>query len=518
MIYSALSATAAAFLVLATPIAAGAQGLLPEDPAVLAALPRAPLHRAWLPPAVDLSAGFPPPGDQGHSSTCAGWAVGYALRSYIEHETTGADMSQPGNRFNPLFIYNRVAQTCAAGARITDAVAFLSRVGALPFREMSSAACPDGAGPEVMARAAAWRIGSYHVVSTQRLDDVKGELAQRRPVVIGIRITTGLQHLGPGDVYAEPEGSDLGGHAVVVVGYDDARQAFKVMNSWGRGWGDGGFGWISYPVFARDTQVALSADLPPATRPIETQPPPAPAPPPPPAPAPPAVIARPPPAPVTEPGAKIRVLAVTLSCARLDVSPDGRVDGFVGSETDLRRVRAAAGETASAGVALRPWPQCEALLTLERPIARAGGLSLALDPPGQPCPDGTLCGGDAVVATVHMPRRSAYLYLAYIQAAGDTLILEQPQAELPTPRKPGEVIVLGRGDSALAMRIDPPLGREMMIALAAASPLFDTKLPDTMTEREFLTMLRKALLYKRQPADPDRQVGAAVLPIVTSAR
>lgn len=43
--------------------------------------------------------------------------------------------------------------------------------------------------------------------------------------------------------------AQVGGHSVAVVGYDDSFQLtgecyFKVRNSWGTGWGQGGYGWI----------------------------------------------------------------------------------------------------------------------------------------------------------------------------------------------------------------------------------------------------------------------------------
>jgi len=38
---------------------------------------------------------------------------------------------------------------------------------------------------------------------------------------------------------------------MILVGYSDDRGAFKVMNSWGTQWGNGGFGWISYGCSAR---------------------------------------------------------------------------------------------------------------------------------------------------------------------------------------------------------------------------------------------------------------------------
>jgi C1A family cysteine protease len=51
----------------------------------------------------------------------------------------------------------------------------------------------------------------------------------------------------------------LGGHAVAGVGYDDKMKikntnpgaeettgALLIRNSWGTGWGDGGYGWLPY--------------------------------------------------------------------------------------------------------------------------------------------------------------------------------------------------------------------------------------------------------------------------------
>ena len=58
------------------------------------------------------------------------------------------------------------------------------------------------------------------------------------------------------------DGSE-GGHAVLAVGYDDRlrtrsdRGAFLVRNSWGAGWGDGGYGWLPYS-YVRE---GLAADL-----------------------------------------------------------------------------------------------------------------------------------------------------------------------------------------------------------------------------------------------------------------
>jgi C1A family cysteine protease len=49
-----------------------------------------------------------------------------------------------------------------------------------------------------------------------------------------------------GGIYKHVAGPRLGGHAVSLVGYDDAKQAWLIRNSWGPEWGENGFGWISW--------------------------------------------------------------------------------------------------------------------------------------------------------------------------------------------------------------------------------------------------------------------------------
>ena len=36
---------------------------------------------------------------------------------------------------------------------------------------------------------------------------------------------------------------------MTIVGYDDEKQAFKIMNSWGKGWGEEGYMWLNYEGF-----------------------------------------------------------------------------------------------------------------------------------------------------------------------------------------------------------------------------------------------------------------------------
>ena len=55
-----------------------------------------------------------------------------------------------------------------------------------------------------------------------------------------------------------PADRPLGGHAVLVCGYDDTRQLWIVRNSWGASWGDKGYFYLPYDYL---TNPDLSSDL-----------------------------------------------------------------------------------------------------------------------------------------------------------------------------------------------------------------------------------------------------------------
>jgi C1A family cysteine protease len=38
----------------------------------------------------------------------------------------------------------------------------------------------------------------------------------------------------------------FGGHAILLVGFTDSNKLFKFQNSWGKNWGDFGYGYIPY--------------------------------------------------------------------------------------------------------------------------------------------------------------------------------------------------------------------------------------------------------------------------------
>lgn len=78
------------------------------------------------------------------------------------------------------------------------------------------------------------------------VEGIKRALAQYGPLPSSLMVFEDLKHYKSG-VYKQTDGSKfLGGHAILIVGYDDADQSFLVKNSWGTGWGDKGYFKIAY--------------------------------------------------------------------------------------------------------------------------------------------------------------------------------------------------------------------------------------------------------------------------------
>jgi C1A family cysteine protease len=108
-------------------------------------------------------------------------------------------------------------------------------------------------------RAARYRIKAWSRFDAKDIDAVKAQLARGAPVIFGMRAGAKLRGHRGDAVFNADEGN-FGAHAMIAVGYDDAKNAFRIQNSWGRSWGDGGYAWFSYDFWKRSTQVAFVID------------------------------------------------------------------------------------------------------------------------------------------------------------------------------------------------------------------------------------------------------------------
>lgn len=325
------------------PAFAGAQakhatGLLLMRPDELAKIPAAftPFSGDELPRRVDLSAEFPPPGNQGAQGSCVAWATGYALRSYQHHIRSRASLVTNGHIdssrvFSPAFIYNQINNGRDAGSLFSDALQLMQTRGVAPLQYMPYSQNDYTSMPSQTALAVAqnYRIAFWKQVSVNEPIELKSQLNAGYPIIIGATIDQGFDNAGKGFVWNQVTGKQLGGHAMLVIGYDDDRNAFRVLNSWGTSWGDGGYYWLDYNLFPRVVNEAFVAKdalepvVPPNVvivepKPVPPQPQPQPLP----------VVITPPSADVFE-KADVNVVRVRQNVVDAQSGPGMRFDGTV---------------------------------------------------------------------------------------------------------------------------------------------------------------------------------------------
>jgi C1A family cysteine protease len=215
-----------------------------------------------LPPKVDLRGQCPGVYDQGQLGSCTANAIGAALEF--------DQMKQKETAFTPsrLFIYynERAIEGTVdsdSGAQIRDGVKSVNQQGAPAETEWQYDITKfrDKPPQQVYDDAKKHAAILYQRV-TQTLGQLKGCLAAGFPFVFGFVVYEsfeGQQVASTGEAPLPKAGEkQLGGHAVLAVGYDEDQQRFTVRNSWGPGWGMQGYFTLPYPYLLQGT---LSSDF-----------------------------------------------------------------------------------------------------------------------------------------------------------------------------------------------------------------------------------------------------------------
>ncbi len=164
-----------------------------------------------------------------------------------------------------LFIYynERVMEGTVgsdSGAQIRDGIKSVGSIGACPETDWTYdiTKFTDKPPQPAFQDAPLGKALQYQRVP-QVLRQMKGCLAAGYPFVFGFTVYESFE----GDEVAKtgavpmPAANEkvLGGHAVLAVGYDDSTQRFIVRNSWGPGWGMGGYFTMPY-AYLTDSNLA----------------------------------------------------------------------------------------------------------------------------------------------------------------------------------------------------------------------------------------------------------------------
>lgn len=188
-----------------------------------------------------LLGGLPGIYDQGRVGNCTAQTLAGGVEYLLP--LAGYDPERPDRRA----LYARARQAIGrlaedSGAMIGDGIAALRR-GWEREREVSFEWGPAWTAPPPELGERAPRL-----VSAEALDfdiaTIAWELAAGFPVAVGLRITPAWFE-SDGDL-PPPSGASVGGHAVLLVGFDSERRAWRMRNSWGTSWGDDGEAWLPW--------------------------------------------------------------------------------------------------------------------------------------------------------------------------------------------------------------------------------------------------------------------------------
>jgi hypothetical protein len=467
-------------------------GAEPIDDAEYDALPKTARFRAFLPKKVDLSPLFPKPGNQGQQPSCVAWATSYAAQTFLVAEST-ADRMRPAKPMSPAYVYNRLRKpgsACDRPVRIVDALRLLQNEGTVTLAEFPDdiARCQIAAPQALLGKAKENRLTRWQAIARTRadgssrvvLDDVKGALSRDEPVVFAMPAMPDFKALKGDAIYQHKTPEKTNWHAMAAIGYDETRQAFRIINSWGNYWADEGYAWIDYQTFALLVGEAYTMKMePPSTKPM---------------------VKNEFSGPISAKIAFKEKLAA-ITCGKITYSEQGsrlKVTGFAGNETELADLRALAAKADGRlkwNVEHHPWPQCEAELTLDSTSNGGGDATLSILSEDGVIKQGSqiaMQGGEVFGLSAQTATAKPWLTLIYLQADGSAITLFNAETD-------GKPVRLGlSGERANRFQVAPPFGNEMVIALSSDAPLFEPNKSQFETDRQFLTGLRSKLLLNTE--------------------
>jgi C1A family cysteine protease len=242
-------------------------GVTVQPPAELLQKTDAPEAAASPPPGpIDLRQWCSPIEDQGALGSCTSFA-GVGMFEYFQRKAFGkhVDLSQ-------RFLYKVTRKLGGfkgdSGAYLRTVMGAMTVFGAPPDQYWRY----DVKNFDVEPPAFCYAYGqSFQALTYYRLDppgtkpgdlldQIKGHLGSQLPAMFGFTCYESLDLSGDDGEIPFPKSNEsiVGGHAVVAVGYDNDKKikhpasgqtttgALMIRNSWGKGWGMNGYGWLPY--------------------------------------------------------------------------------------------------------------------------------------------------------------------------------------------------------------------------------------------------------------------------------
>lgn len=204
------------------------------------------------PSSVDLRAFCTPIEDQGALGSCTGQAIASAIE-YLNNRNAGLirDISRLFIYYYERALINTIKYD--SGAYIRDGIKVVFNNGAplesfWPYIIRRFTQVPSR---QAINDALRRKVTLYERITT--LDGCINALSNGIPITVGFLVYSSFMSRAVSTTGIMPYPNVarerlLGGHAVLLVGFDNATQRFIARNSWGSGWGDKGYFYMPYQV------------------------------------------------------------------------------------------------------------------------------------------------------------------------------------------------------------------------------------------------------------------------------
>ncbi|HEY0731601.1 MAG TPA: C1 family peptidase, partial [Chitinophagaceae bacterium] len=197
---------------------------------------------------------MPPVQNQGSEFSCVALATATTRSVEYFYKTNATSYNTSINVFSPEYLYNQAkySSDCYSGTDIYSCLNLIKNQGICTWQSMpysSTNGCSQLPTTAQTSEAGNYKINTFSLVYQYDQAAIKTLLSQNHPLIAGTSIDNTFSSATTGFIWKTFQGSYGTNHAYVICGYDDAKHAYKVMNSWGTSWGENGYSWIDYDFF-----------------------------------------------------------------------------------------------------------------------------------------------------------------------------------------------------------------------------------------------------------------------------
>lgn len=221
---------------------------------------------------------FPDAGNQGCLGSCASYAASYIM-SYYAFNALNATAYSDNVLRSPAYLFNQAytgnnCQSKTSGSKISTndgkgVLDILKSKGICSRNEMPY----QGGSKNIIGKcglsncnllptaiqhtqASPFKIRNFEKIEATMSNPYRIQelLIQGYPVMFQMPVRgnfASTQYFGYTGVLNQTSdiGDSIGPHAMVIVGFDDSKNAYRCINSWGNLWGENGYFWIDYDYF-----------------------------------------------------------------------------------------------------------------------------------------------------------------------------------------------------------------------------------------------------------------------------